>query len=577
MARNFDTVGVVGLGTMGAGIVEVLARNGISVIGVEIDDAALERGRGHLEKSTSRAVARGKLDAADADALHARVTFTTKLADLSAADLVIEAVPERFDLKRETLRRLDEVCRNDAVLATNTSSLSVTELAATTRHPGRVIGVHFFNPAPVMRLVEIVSTVVTAPGVVDDVKALVGRLGKTGVGIGDKAGFIANALLFGYLNHAVSYYENGYASRDDIDAAMKLGCGLPMGPFALLDLIGVDTAYEICDTMYRQSRDRLHAPAPLLRQMCVAGLLGRKTGRGFYTYEAPHSAKVVADDQPGGNTTYESALDVAVTEMVASSRVNAIVLIGTSRIAEELAISARTAGYTTTRVMPQDIVFGDADGGARAALAGAGLVLVTDLGNEATTEDAVTLFAKLGELVTPGTVLASALRTVPVVDLAAASQRPAEVIGLVPARSSTAVPEVVELVGAITTSGEALATARAVGDRLGLHVVAAPDRAGRIIDALLFPYLNDAVRMLDAGYATADDIDAAMTLGCGYPRGPFAMLDEIGLDVALEAQRAIFEEFREPGFAPAPLLTHLVTAGRLGRATGSGFREHPAD
>ena len=160
-----------------------------------------------------------------------------------------------------------------------------------------MIGVHFFNPAPVQGFVEIVRTVVTAPEVLEDVSALVQALGKNPVVCGDKAGFIANTLLFGYLNHAVSMYENRYASREDIDAAMRFGCGYPMGPLALLDLIGLDTAYEILDTMYRQGRDRLHAPAPILKQMVTAGLLGRKTGKGFYTYEGPDSPVVVADDK----------------------------------------------------------------------------------------------------------------------------------------------------------------------------------------------------------------------------------------------------------------------------------------
>ena len=181
------------------------------------------------------------------------------------------------------------------MLATNTSSLSVTEISAATSHPGRVIGMHFFNPAPVQKFVEVIRTVVTEPDVVEDVQELARKLGKNPVAAGDKAGFIANALLFGYLNHAVSMYETHYATREDIDAAMRLGCGYPMGPLALLDLIGLDTAYEILDTMYRQGRNRLHAPAPILKQMVTAGLLGRKTGRGFYTYEAADSPVVVDD------------------------------------------------------------------------------------------------------------------------------------------------------------------------------------------------------------------------------------------------------------------------------------------
>ncbi len=320
MSRTFSKVGVVGLGTMGAGIVEVFARNGLEVVGVEIDDEALARGRGHLEASTARAVKRGKLTEDEKVAIFDRITFSTSLDDLAEAELVVEAIPEHLDLKQATLATLDKIVGPGAILATNTSSLSVTEISVATTRPAQVVGMHFFNPAPVQKLVEVIRTVVTDQSVIDDVKSLAGQLGKTPVVVGDKAGFIANALLFGYLNHAVSLYESRYASREDIDAAMKLGCGLPMGPLALLDLIGLDTAYEILDTMYRQSRDRLHAPAPLLKQMVTAGLRGRKSGRGFYTYEAADSPVVVPDQlTPLGNgRPVPGARDVRTVGVVGS-------------------------------------------------------------------------------------------------------------------------------------------------------------------------------------------------------------------------------------------------------------------
>ena len=307
MARDFKTIGVVGLGTMGAGISEVFARNGYAVVGVEIDEEAVTRGRLHLETSTSRAVSRGKLTEDDQKALLDRVTFATSLEELKDADLVVEAVVESVAIKKQIFQQLDAIVSDEAILATNTSSLSVTEISTANASPGRVIGVHFFNPAPVQGFVEIVQTVVTEPSVLSDVSALVQTLGKNPVVCGDKAGFIANTLLFGYLNHAVSMFENRYASREDIDAAMRYGCGYPMGPLALLDLIGLDTAYEILDTMYRQGRDRLHAPAPILKQMVTAGLLGRKTGKGFYSYEGPDSPVVVVPTSaPRRSTTSPS-------------------------------------------------------------------------------------------------------------------------------------------------------------------------------------------------------------------------------------------------------------------------------
>src|SRR3954453_11790945 len=312
MTREFTQVGVVGLGTMGAGIAEVFARTGLSVVAAEVDEAAVERGRGHVEGSTGRAVARGKLSEEDHQALLERITYTTDLNDFAEVDLVVEAVPEHLDLKRSIFAQLDKICKPEAILATNTSSLSVTEIAVATSRPGKVVGMHFFNPAPVMKLVEVIRSVVTEQDVVDDVEAFAQRLGKTDVTVGDRAGFIANALLFGYLNHAVSLYESHYATREDIDAAMKLGCGLPMGPLALLDLIGLDTAYEILDTMYKQDRDRLHAPCPIFKQMITAGLLGRKSGQGFYTYDARDPPNVVADAlTPPANAAIERARPVS--------------------------------------------------------------------------------------------------------------------------------------------------------------------------------------------------------------------------------------------------------------------------
>ncbi|HET8601018.1 MAG TPA: 3-hydroxyacyl-CoA dehydrogenase NAD-binding domain-containing protein, partial [Segeticoccus sp.] len=257
MAREINSVGVVGLGTMGAGIVEVFARGGVRVVGAENTPELAERGRGILEKSTQRAVDRGKLAEADRAALLGRVTFTHRLDDLADVDLAIEAVPEKLDLKRQVFAELDRVVGPEAVLATNTSSLSVTEIAVATGRPERVVGMHFFNPAPVLKLVEVIRTVVADEQVVASVRDLATRLGKKPVVVGDQAGFIANALLFGYLNRAIGMLQNGFASREDIDTAMTVGAGLPMGPFTLLDLIGLDVALEISEVMFAHSRDPL--------------------------------------------------------------------------------------------------------------------------------------------------------------------------------------------------------------------------------------------------------------------------------------------------------------------------------
>ena len=591
MARDFTTVGVIGLGTMGAGIVEVFARNGIDVVAVEVDDAAVEHGREVLRGSTDRAVARGKLSEEDRDALVARVRFTASMDDLAECQLVVEAVPEKLELKKEIFGKLDAIVTPDAILATNTSSLPVTEIAVATMNPKRVVGMHFFNPAPVLQFVEVVRTVVTEDEVFEDVKALAERIGKKPVVVGDKAGFIANALLFGYLNHAVSMYESRYATREDIDAAMKLGCGYPMGPLALMDLIGLDTAYEILDTMYKQGRDRLHAPSPILKQMVSAGLKGRKTGRGFYTYEAPGSSRVVAD----GLTPREDAPADGAVRPIAK-----VGVVGSGTMATGIVEVFAKAGFDVTYVARGDakvqavrdavarslekaVQRGKLDEADRdAALARlTGTTRLEDLGDvdlvvEAIVEDLSVkkaLFENLDEICKPGAILATTTSSLPVVECASATSRPQDVIGIHffnPAQ----IMKLVEVVHTISTADDVVATTQDLCRRIGKHPVTCGDRAGFIVNALLFPYLNDAVKMLEANYSTADDIDTAMKTGCGLPMGPFELLDVVGLDVSLAIERELYLEFRERGYAPAPLLEHLVTAGYLGRKTGRGFRTY---
>jgi 3-hydroxybutyryl-CoA dehydrogenase len=595
VARDVASVGVVGLGTMGAGIVEVFARSGIDVVAVEVSDAALDRGREHVTGSTDRAVARGKLSEADRDALVGRIRFAVGLDALSEVDFVVEAVPEHLDLKQKIFAELDTVCKPGAILATNTSSLSVTEISVATTRPNQVIGTHFFNPAPVMKLVEVIKTVVTAPDVVDDVEALCARVGKVDVTINDRAGFIANALLFGYLNHAVTMYEGRYASREDIDAAMKLGCGLPMGPLALMDLIGLDTAYEILDTMYRRGgRDRRHAPAPMLKQMVTAGLLGRKNGRGFYTYEKAGSPVVIADEStpvraevPGqASDIHQKIRTVGVigsgtmaTGIIEVFARNGYDVVSVTRGAERSATLSEAFKKSLTKgVMRGKLSEEDRDAALARVRWSTTLdhLADVDLVVEAVVEELsvkTALFSSLDDICKPGTILATTTSSLPVIECAMATSRPAEIVGL-HFFNPAPVMGLVEVVHTIRTAPKTVETARALVEGLGKHPVVCADRAGFVVNALLFPYLNDAVRMVEGSYATADDIDYAMKLGCGYPMGPFELLDVVGLDVSLAIQRELYLEMREPGFAPAPLLEQLVTAGYLGRKVGRGFRDY---
>ncbi len=588
---NIGTVAVIGLGTMGAGIAEVIARSGFNVVAVEMNPESLEHGRSNVVGSTSRAVKRGKLTDDEQESLLGRITFTCELADLAGADLVIEAIPERLQLKAELFAKLDQITGPGAILATNTSSLSVTDISVATTRPAQVVGLHFFNPAPVQAFVEVVRTVITSDQTVEQVQRFAQSLGKQPVVIGDKAGFIANALLFGYLNHAVSMFEQKNASREDIDTAMKLGCGYPMGPLALLDLIGLDTAFEILDTMYKQGRDRLHAPAPMLKQMVTAGMRGRKSGRGFYTYEEPNSPVVVPDalTPPARRAQQVDAQAIRTVGVIGSGTMATgiaetfarggygVVLVARSeqraqatvaqiqaslgRSVSKEQLTADQAQQALQRITTADSMF---------AMAPCELVI------EAVVEDLSVkqaIFTELATVCSPHALLATTTSSLAVVELASAAANPERVVGMHFFNPVKAM-KLVEVVQAVSTSQETVATAVAVVESLGKHPVVCGDRAGFIVNALLFPYLNDAVRMVEANYASADDIDLAMKRGCGLPMGPFELLDVVGLDVALEIQRTLYLEFREPGFAPAPRLEHLVTAGYTGVKSGRGFRPH---
>ena len=282
---EISTVGVIGVGTMGSGVVEVAARSGLQVVAREATPELVEAGRGRVEKSMDRGVARGKLDEAARDAASAAIAWTTDLDDLAGCQLVLEAVPERLPLKLEIFGVLDRVLDPAAIMATNTSSIPIIDVAMGTSRPEQVLGMHFFNPATVMKLVEVISTQLTAPEVTEAATAFAtDTLGKRVVPAPDRAGFVVNKLLVPYICQAIEMYESGHASASDIDDAMKLGAGHPMGPLTLADLIGLDVCLFTAESLYAEYAERFYAPPPLLRRMVAAGRLGRKTGQGFYEY-----------------------------------------------------------------------------------------------------------------------------------------------------------------------------------------------------------------------------------------------------------------------------------------------------
>jgi len=269
---------------MGSGIAQVSAAAGFPTTVREVDQATLDRGLARIRKFLDDGVAKGKVPAEDRDKTLANLKGTTDLNDLAPCDLIVEAVVENIEAKREVFQKLDKITAATAVLASNTSSLSITEIAATASRPERVLGLHFFNPVPLMKLVEIIRALPTSDGAFETAKTFVEKIGKTAVVAKDTPGFVVNRLLVPYLLDAVRIYESGVASKEDIDNGMKLGCGYPMGPLTLLDFVGLDTTYYIANIMFEEFRQPQYAAPPLLKRMVLAGYLGRKSGRGFYDY-----------------------------------------------------------------------------------------------------------------------------------------------------------------------------------------------------------------------------------------------------------------------------------------------------
>jgi 3-hydroxybutyryl-CoA dehydrogenase len=282
--KKIKKVGVLGCGLMGSGIAEVAARSGYETVVREVTEELVDKGLAKINGSLGKAVEKGKLDAAARDEAAGRLSGTVELAALADCDLVVEAIVENVEEKHKTLSALDEAVKEDAIFASNTSSLTITQLAMFTRRPEKFVGLHFFNPVPVMKLVEVVRTILTSDETFDRAFDFARSLGKEPIACRDNSGFVVNRLLVPYLLDAVRALEEGVGSVEDIDKGMQLGCGYPMGPFTLLDFVGLDTTYYIANIMFEEYRERRFAPPPLLKQMVLAGRLGKKSGRGFYEY-----------------------------------------------------------------------------------------------------------------------------------------------------------------------------------------------------------------------------------------------------------------------------------------------------
>ena len=492
-------VAVIGLGLMGSGIAELIVRSGRRVVAIEINQTFLDQGMARLRASLDKAVSRGKLTDAARDEILARIRPTDDIpAGVAGADLVIEAIPERMELKRTLFAQLDEACRADTILATNTSSLSITEIAGATRYPPRVAGLHFFNPAPVMKLVEVISTVLTSAETAETLTLLTRDLRKTPVQVSDRAGFIVNALLVPYLNHAVRLLETGQATREDIDKAANIGLGLPMGPLTLLDLIGLDTDLAVLEVLQAEFGGTRYAPAPLLRRLCDARLFGRKSGRGFYDYRHSTPAAAAADH-----------------DLAAPLPAEVAVIREPGGLLDELASDIAAAGIS---VVPQPSP-------------------------------------------ETGLVILAADPKHRVLDAALTVGHPADVVGIHFIDTGDGKRGLAELVLPDVTAAGTAAKAGALAVNLSLDAVTSRDRPGFLTEALAYAQFNDAVRMFQDGYASPADIDTAMMLGCGYPRGPLQMLDDAGPARVVGVLEAMHAATGDQAFTPVPLLAEYATAG----------------
>ena len=583
-------IGVVGLGTMGSGIVEVIARSGYSVIGVDLGEKGTSYADLRIANSIGRGVAGSKITESQGQAILSRIELTTDLAELASCQLVIEAITEDLQAKSELFAGLDSILGPDAIMATNTSALSVTEISVVTSRPSRVIGLHFFNPAMVQKFIEIVGTVTTDQEVIDACMEFARALGKEPVLVTDRAGFIANSLLFGYLNQAVAMYEQKYASREDIDDSMRFGCGLPMGPLALLDLIGLDTSLQILDTMYRESRDRLHAPSALLKQLVAAGRTGRKSGQGFYSYTEPNVPTVVTDSLTP--VTSESSLDSGITRVavigsgtmatgiVSVLAAGGVLVTALTRSEQRSSQLRQSLEKSWSKLVEKGRISSEQKNEYLARVqtceSAQDLVGQVDLVIEAIAEELgpkCEIFSQLDGLLSEDVIFATTTSSLSVIEIASSTARMERFIGIHFFNPAPVMP-LVEVVSTVATHSEVVARCTNLMRQLGKRPVQCSDRAGFIVNALLFPYLNNAIAMASANYASIEDIDTAMKLGCGYPMGPFELLDVVGLDVSLAIINTLYREFREPGFSPQAQLEHLVTAGFVGRKVGRGFRKY---
>lgn len=552
--ENTGPVGVLGLGDLGTMLMLRLADAELQAIGVDTDPAAVARCQARVT------------DAGPSRARRGGVRFDSTPDALPSACVVIEAVPDTAGTKRAALACLDGACPDATALVTTTMTQSVGELAGLTGTPARVVGLRL---APAARLAEVIRASVTSAAAADHVRLLLRSLDTTPLVSPDRPDSPLNLLLFGLLARAAALCDSGFASAQDIDTAMRLGCGMRRGPLETLDDMGLEVVCRTLDRLRQETGRGVFAPRPGLRRRAAEG-------RGFRRHE--DAARPARDSAAGPAREVRTAgvlgsgiMATGIAEVLATAGYDTVLA---ARDPGRAGIAAKEASARAARRAGRA---GHEPGRLTAAATAAGLA-DCDLVIEAVAEDRAVKresFRRLDEICRPRAVLATTTSSIPVIDCAMATRRPGDVVGMhffnPPAGTG-----LVEIAGTARTAPDAIATAREVTSRLGKHAVLCGDRAGFIVNLLLFPLINDGIGLLAAGRADAYQLDAIGRLGCGLSAGPVRLLDVVGTDVTVQVLRNLRDEFNNPEFSPVPLLEGLVSEGFLGNKSGRSVREHPA-
>ncbi len=591
---DIEKVGVAGLGTMGSNIAIVCARAGVETVACEVNESALEAGMGRIRAFLDAGVEKGKTSPADRDAALARLRGTADLADLAGCDLVIEAISEDLGEKCALLAKLDALLGESAILASNTSTLSITKMGAASGRPDRMIGTHFCLPAALNRFVEVAPGALTSGDTLRATMAFLEKTGQAPLEVKDTPGFILNHLLIPFQNDCIRMIEAGFTTPADLDAGITLGLGYKMAPMRLLDIEGLDIHRTVALSLYEQIRDPRYAPPPLVDRMIAAGHLGAKTGRGFYTYE---KAGVFGVAEP---VPESAAARAASAGKPLADAIKQVGVIGLGTMGSGIAQVCLTAGLEVIGIeadagmlqkglerieknLAGAVKRGKMDEAAKEETLGR-LRGTTDMGElsgcdlivEVIVENLDTklgLFEIIDGIAKEGAIIASNTSCLSVTAMAAKIRNPGRVLGLHFFNPPYAM-RLVEVIEAVQTAPEILEFGIAFCRRIGKTPVPVKDRPGFLVNRLLVPYLNHAAQAFDDGLAGRETFDKAIQMGLGHPMGPLTLLDLVGIDVQTFVADAIAAELGGARYFAPPILRRMTSAGWLGRKTGRGFYEY---